>query len=164
MNARAIHPSLLAGLIATVGIVLACGFAGWLGNTYTEIDVNSGRLRTRLLILGVVVSESEEETSFSRAVARCKLQVAPADYRFACGTTVGLQKLFGTPMVSGHYGDAVATLRGMMVVFELHPSLLQTECDILGKLIKMLQAGDSLGMQGFVDGLDARESGGEGTG
>lgn len=130
------------------------GLAGLLGERYTELDVNSGRVRTRVFFLGVVVSEKIEDTSFSQAVVRNTLQSAPADYRFACKTTAGLQRLFGAKHSCGEYAKAIATLRNMMVLFELQPELRGNERTLIAEMMSLLRAGEVRRMGEFVDSLD----------
>ena len=148
----------LFGMFGIVVVGITLGSQGWLGHKYTDVDVNSGKLRTRIRILGVVVSEHEEATRFFRAVSRNDLQRKPPDYRFAHGTSAGLQKLFGSPMVSGAYGDAVATLDTMMTVFDLHEPLQADESEICARLLDMLQEGDAQAMADFVYEIDHRLS------
>jgi hypothetical protein len=47
----------------------------------TEVDVNSGRLRHRRAVCGVIFQESVEETNFSRLVAENNLAATPPDWR-----------------------------------------------------------------------------------
>ncbi len=156
-----------AGLLAAVVVLVLCGFNGLLGYSQTDIDVNSGRVRTRIFVFGVVVSTHERDTPFSELVARHGLQTSPPDYRFADGVTVGPQRLFGTVRESGTYGYAAGTLRSMMMVFELHPQLRAREREIVAKMLTMLQVGDKRGMRDYVRALDDRETeaeAAEGTG
>jgi hypothetical protein len=142
--------------VVSLGLMLVAmlaGSAGLLGRSETEVDVNSGRLRVRVFFFGIIVSDREEGTEFSRALARNDLQDAPADYRFAYNSFVGLQKLFGGPFEFSIYGEALATLRTAVAVFESRASRPESDRERLAELKEMLQAGDVRGMIVLVDGL-----------
>lgn len=153
---KGIYVVLIIGLLIVL-ITAGSGFLELLGTRRTEMDVESGRVRSRVLVFGAVVSDRETETRFSRAVARCNLQAEPADYQFAGSESVGPQVFFGTLFVCSEYGQAIADVDIMMRLFELRPALRENECEIIAELMKLLRLGNVDGIRDFVYDLHAQE-------
>ena len=128
--------------------------APW-GERHTEIDVNSGRIRVRVFILGIMVSEKERETPFSQLVAKHTQHMSPARYDTATVTDAGpgrLRRCYGL-------GAAFDPMDLLPKMIEATPSLREREGAIVTRMLEMLRQGDTEGMSRYVTELMTVEDG-----
>ncbi len=157
---KRIQRSLITVLIVVTFLITA-GWLKLLGTKSTEFDVESGRVRTRVFLFGIVDSEVEMETDFSRAVEKCGLRKTPADFRHAGSTSTGLQKLFGTLFECSKYGSVIGDTKYLMRLFELNPELRDHECEIIMDVMRRLKSDDIEGVRTLVFNLFEKATAGE---
>lgn len=106
----------------------------------TEIDVNSGRLRKRAFLFGLMISEEVIETPFSRLVAKHAGDVGPARYETASIVTLGI-----LPGAQGYVcyrlGGALGDMQLLPKMLETWPSLRVQEREIVMRMLVLLQQG-----------------------
>jgi hypothetical protein len=117
----------------------------------TEIDVNSGHLRTRIRVLGIIVQENVEETRFSRLVSEYGLGAAPASYKPTEVEELGLKRYVVTEWVLYRYGGTVAPLELLpKILSELDPMEKKRKTEIVTHMLALLKQGNGEEMNKYM--------------
>jgi len=110
-----------------------------------EIDVNTGRIRSRVIALGITVRQKLTETPFSRLVSECGLGGAPPSYKPFAEDELGLKRFVGEKFVCYRYGAVMGPL-------DLFPKILED----LGPMDKARKTEMVAHMLDFLKKRDAR--------
>jgi hypothetical protein len=110
-----------------------------------EIDVNSGRIRSRVIVLGITVRQNLADTPFSRLVSECGLGSTPPSYKPFAQNELGLKRFVGKEFVCYRYGAVMGPL-------DLFPKILED----LGPMDKARKTEMVAHMLGFLKTKDTR--------
>ena len=132
--------------LAVVGLLLQFG-----GERLTEIDVNSGRLRERVLVFGIVIREKVRETPFSGLVARHIGEATPPKYEPAYAKELGLMQLGGGGHTDYARCGAILPMNQLPGLFELFPSARAREAEIVTHMLTLLREDRAREMPGYLN-------------
>lgn len=123
------------------------------------IDLNSGKLKKRISIFGLVLSEDVRETRFSRLVQEYGLsEKAPAEWRWTHGETVGVRRIFRC----GYLGRCNIACSGLARALDVCGVKPQTRRRLVAEFLDLLKAEDCKRMEQKLRRLVAQWESSEG--
>ena len=104
-----------------------------------EIDINSGQIRSRIFVLGILLEEHIQKTSFSKLIDKFSLKKEPPIWHRA---SYKAHSLLGTRYECQKYGEAGACCENLVAFFEVESFSLEKQKQRVKEFFCYLQNGD----------------------
>ena len=134
----------VVALVALVLVGIAFFAVPLWGTRLTEIDVSSGRVRERVLVLGITVRQTARDTAFSRLVSKYVHDIPSPNYKPAFVGDVGLKRLWaewvwGREFMCYRYGSAMGPMRMLPELLEAAHLGSDREAEIVTRMLTALR-------------------------
>ena len=130
--------------LAAMGIMLAISFGGdEVYCRYTDIDVNSGRIRVTRYFLGVAMGDEVKCTEFSKIAERLlpRKRIEP-DWRRALCRVLPIPPLRGSSYLHYEYGTAITECNQLVKLFMIDNLDDLEKKSYIEKYLKFMKLGD----------------------